>query len=978
MGSRSGTTAGVAMASSSSSSQDSSARQRNQLLDVVGDHDPSQFGTDESGGPGGGVSFETEAHYDPRDETGAAALLGIKSVKLLAPTTNGWVASWDRDCMQKLLDSSSPSAHAAAVDAEALLALDRLTVAATVSFTLEKRGVGCFAVANGPWLPTADHHTKAVQASHALGSRPPQQVESVPAADGNDDFDSFAASRGDPRGDGAATATSSAMKAGATSSAHDAQATSSSSVAALSSAIVSELLVEMDLLASNSANAASSTIGIADTTTMNGTPQLAGGTISDILCLHPDVIAAAVGPSLCIYARGGGVNGNATANSLKNVSPPAPVSPASPAVPPPSHETSPSRLGKQSMTAGESLPPPPPPKSGWTLLAKVDTGLDIATLHATRRQIACVSKEYAQITIVDIADLRQYMLMQTAFKASAATVAGRQSVTQSLPQCRVLRRIVADGVVVAASPRWLAYCGATPRAAGTKSPNSGAAGGPPPLCALPPAAADLSAVPNRTAEEPSNDITSASGPYPQSGAHVQTTVSVNKSESAVEQVAKSVLDGIGMAKKAIWGTSPALRASDDPGGANSQQRDASHLGVVAVTDCGSANASTDIASFVAHNHALQCLAFDPSGSLLATASTQGTSINVFQILSWPEGGGTVRDVVAGLAARTSPEPISGGGATSTIRTSVVLLYRLARGMTISTVTSIAFHPTCSLAAVGTSLGTLHFYALPAIVAKPKAGGGSVRSTTTAARGPSLPGSGVGYYPRPFVHPDYADAHVAPTVVASCRARSAPSSEPVNPVAFFPSVMPVRGGAWPCVSISQATGSVSQFLVALDGSSLSCLGTVKVVEFGPPAPAVVGRWATAALSARGSSPLQTGGVVAPDATLAPGSDEHTRALHADWRARMDLRTHQKHSRLTLRLVAPSTLTSGEAAAVDSVGQQKGRKHQKGGATASSASPAGPTDRRHATAAMPASILPPRILAVKPCDIEEWEDIDAYAE
>ena len=161
----------------------------------------------------------------------------------------------------------------------------------------------------------------------------------------------------------------------------------------------------------------------------------------------------------------------------------------------------------------------------------------------------------------------------------------------------------------------------------------------------------------------------------------------------------------------------------------------------------------EFASFAAHSNALQTLAFDDSGSLLATASTNGTSINVYQISKSRqrrEGSRMdlemYRDIYADSSAlgkrghcNRKPNAVvcvpffgsdddddDDGGSpkhvgkrwvsvTSPDRPAIVgevtLLYRLLRGATSAVVTSLSFSPLSLSLGVATSLGTCHFYVL---------------------------------------------------------------------------------------------------------------------------------------------------------------------------------------------------------------------------------------------------------------------------
>ncbi|KAK9766591.1 hypothetical protein K7432_004220 [Basidiobolus ranarum] len=88
-----------------------------------------------------------------------------------------------------------------------------------------------------------------------------------------------------------------------------------------------------------------------------------------------------------------------------------------------------------------------------------------------------------------------------------------------------------------------------------------------------------------------------------------------------------------------------------------------------------------IAHFQAHHHAIAALAFNMSGSLLVTASIQGTSFQVFGV-NGENGIGHVKH-----------------------------LYKLARGYTSAHVEDIVFSPDSKWLAVSTGRGTTHIYAI---------------------------------------------------------------------------------------------------------------------------------------------------------------------------------------------------------------------------------------------------------------------------
>jgi hypothetical protein len=197
-------------------------------------------------------------------------------------------------------------------------------------------------------------------------------------------------------------------------------------------------------------------------------------------------------------------------------------------------------------------------------------------------------------------------------------------------------------------------------------------------------------------------------------------------ESALSAVARTVSGRI----KLVCGITPGLAPQNDPSSA------------VTVFDV---EAGVNVASFSPHNCNIQCMAFDPSGTLLATASSDGTTVNVFQV------------------GRSS----GGEGA-------VTLLCRLARGMTPQTITALAFSPQSNYIGVATTVGTCHIFRLGDVV--------------TSARGVAAP-------------QDFS----APLLSTPLRVRACPTTMPVNPSLVFP---PTFSLASPTVVLVSASGVVS--------------------------------------------------------------------------------------------------------------------------------------------------------------------------
>ncbi|KAL0371371.1 UNVERIFIED_CONTAM: Autophagy-related protein 18g [Sesamum angustifolium] len=133
-----------------------------------------------------------------------------------------------------------------------------------------------------------------------------------------------------------------------------------------------------------------------------------------------------------------------------------------------------------------------------------------------------------------------------------------------------------------------------------------------------------------------------------------------------------------------------------------------NAGVVAVKDLVS---SEIISQFRAHTSPISALCFDPSGTLLVTASVHGNNINIFRIMPSHKGSG------------------SGTGDWST---SYVHLYKLYRGMTSAVIQDICFSHYSQWIAIVSSRGTCHIFAL-----SPFGGDDGFQTLHAQGRGTSL-------------------------------------------------------------------------------------------------------------------------------------------------------------------------------------------------------------------------------------------------
>ncbi|CAN4102774.1 unnamed protein product [Withania somnifera] len=136
------------------------------------------------------------------------------------------------------------------------------------------------------------------------------------------------------------------------------------------------------------------------------------------------------------------------------------------------------------------------------------------------------------------------------------------------------------------------------------------------------------------------------------------------------------------------------------GAANGHFQDVDSVGMVIVRDIVS---KTLIAQFRAHRSPISALCFDPSTTLLVTASVQGHNINVFLI-------------APGLSESTcATDPES----------SYVHLYRLQRGLTNAVIQDISFSSDSRWIMISSSRGTSHLFAV-------SPSGGSVDTHTADA------------------------------------------------------------------------------------------------------------------------------------------------------------------------------------------------------------------------------------------------------
>ncbi|KAM0947731.1 putative transcription factor WD40-like family [Dioscorea sansibarensis] len=122
---------------------------------------------------------------------------------------------------------------------------------------------------------------------------------------------------------------------------------------------------------------------------------------------------------------------------------------------------------------------------------------------------------------------------------------------------------------------------------------------------------------------------------------------------------------------------------------SAQLSEADNAGMVVVKDFVSKEV---ISQFRAHTSPISALCFDPSGTLLVTASVHGHNINVFRIMPRPMPNGS--------------NPVCYDWANSHVH-----LYKLYRGITAAVIQDICFSPYGQWIAIVSSRGTCHIYVL---------------------------------------------------------------------------------------------------------------------------------------------------------------------------------------------------------------------------------------------------------------------------
>ncbi|XP_075657925.1 autophagy-related protein 18h isoform X2 [Castanea sativa] len=142
----------------------------------------------------------------------------------------------------------------------------------------------------------------------------------------------------------------------------------------------------------------------------------------------------------------------------------------------------------------------------------------------------------------------------------------------------------------------------------------------------------------------------------------------------------------------------------------SHSPDTDNAGMVVVKDFVS---RAVVSQFRAHTSPISALCFDPSGTLLVTASIHGNNINIFRIMPSCSRNGSLT------------QPYDWGS-------SYVHLYKLHRGMTSAVIQDICFSNYSQWVAIVSSRGTCHIFAL-----SPFGGETVLQMQNSDADGPAL-------------------------------------------------------------------------------------------------------------------------------------------------------------------------------------------------------------------------------------------------
>ncbi|KAE9588600.1 putative transcription factor WD40-like family [Lupinus albus] len=219
---------------------------------------------------------------------------------------------------------------------------------------------------------------------------------------------------------------------------------------------------------------------------------------------------------------------------------------------------------------------------------------------------------------------------------------------------------------------------------------------------------------------------------------------------------------------------------------NGHLADADNIGMVTVRDIVTKNI---VAQFPAHKSPISALCFDPSGTILVTASVQGHNINVFKIMPRNEQM---------LASDAGP--------------SYVHLYKLQRGFTNAVIQDISFSNDSKWILISSSRGTSHLFAINPL-------GGYV-NIQTYDDSLTVKNSGLGIMTNQAVRWPHSSASQMPQQQSLCA---------VGPPLTLSVVSRIRNGAngWKGAvsgAAAAATGKKSSLSGAIASSFLNCNGS----------------------------------------------------------------------------------------------------------------------------------------------------------
>ncbi|KAF6138693.1 hypothetical protein GIB67_009887 [Kingdonia uniflora] len=145
-------------------------------------------------------------------------------------------------------------------------------------------------------------------------------------------------------------------------------------------------------------------------------------------------------------------------------------------------------------------------------------------------------------------------------------------------------------------------------------------------------------------------------------------------------------------------------------GSAAHSNDVDNAGLVLVKDFVS---RVVISQFRAHTSPISALCFDPSGTLLVTASVHGNNINIFRVMP--------------SSVQNGP-----GSPTNDWGSAHVHLYKLYRGITTAVIQDICFNHFSQWIAIVSSKGTCHIFVL-----SPFGGEASLQTQNSCSEGPTL-------------------------------------------------------------------------------------------------------------------------------------------------------------------------------------------------------------------------------------------------